>query len=338
MNFSPIYLYLGTELGEKKDTIEKLRKNIKNAFGQIDSYVYYASEDSLASVISVLENGALFSTARFVVIRNAELIKKKDDIQHLNDWIETAKKLGAQNDAFLVLDSDKNSVDNKLDKLIAKEHKKIFWEMFENRKEQWLSSWFSKNNLTITPDAIETILELVENNTEALRNECSRFPLCFDQGHCVTAEDVENVLSHNREESAFTLFNALADNEKTTKDRLSVSLSILQKLRQVKSANGIQIIAGLTYCYRKLRTWQLLHENANPSPFDLKINGFSSKKAQSQYRGASYIWNQSDIVAILALLSSTDMSLRSGGARVEDNVLQTMLYCIVMKKGLPIEN
>lgn len=337
MIFSPIYLYLGTELGEKKDTIEKLRKNIKNKYGQIDSYVYYASEDSVASVLSVLENGSLFSAARFVVIRGAELIKKKDDVQHLKDWIEIANKLGSQNDAFLILDSDKNSVDNKIDKLVPKESKKIFWEMFENRKEQWLSSWFIKNNLTITPDAIETILELIENNTEALRNECSRFPLCFDQGHCITAEEVESVLSHNREESAFTLFNALADNSKSTEDRLEVSLSILQKLRQVKSSNGIQIIAGLTYCFRKLRTWQALHEKAHPSDFDLKINGFSSKKAQAQYLGASRIWSQTNIVAVLALLSSTDMSLRAGGAIVENNLLQTMLYCIVMKKGVLLE-
>jgi len=338
MLLSPVYLYLGTELGEKKDAINKLQKQIELQFNQIDSYIYYPSEDSINSIVSVLENGSLFSGARFAVIRNAELIKKKEDILLINEWIETAKKLGSKNDAFLVLTSDENSVDKKLEKLIPKETKKIFWEMFENRKEQWLYSWFKKNGLSIEEEAVEAILELVENNTEELGNECSRFPLCFEKGHCVTIDDVDNVITHNREESAFTLFNALCDSSNPPNIRLSISLSILQKLRHSKSANAIQLIAGLTYCFRRLHAWQVLHLKGNPSAFDLKINGFASKKAQAQYANASKIWNLTNTVALLALMSSTDMQLRSGGAAFEENILQLMLYSITMKNGIPIDS
>jgi DNA polymerase-3 subunit delta len=337
MILAPVYLYLGTELGEKNDAIAKLQKEVEKQFNQIDRYVYYPSEDSVSTIVSVLENGSLFSGARFAVVRNSEIIKKKEDIQLLSDWIETAKKLGSQNDAFLVLTSDENSIDKKVEKLIPKENKKIFWEMFENRKEQWLSSWFQKNGLSIEDEAVESILEMLENNTEELRTECSRFPLCFEKGHCVTVSDVDNVLSHNREESAFTLFNALSDSFKSPTIRLAVSLSILQKLRHAKAANGIQLIAGLTYCFRKLQIWQNLHTNGCPSDFDLKINGFSSKKAQSRYTSASRIWNQRNTVALLALMSSTDMQLRSGGTNIEESVLQLMIYCITMKNGIAID-
>ena len=47
--------------------------------------------------------------------------------------------------------------------------------MFEDRKEQWLESFFRKNGYKTDPDVAELILSLVENNTEALRTECSRF-------------------------------------------------------------------------------------------------------------------------------------------------------------------
>lgn len=337
MIFSPVYLYLGSEVGEKNDTISKLQIAVEKQFNQIDRYIYYPSEDSVSKIVSVLGNQSLFSAARFVIIRNADEIKKKEDVQLLSEWIQTASKIGSQNDAFLVLTSDTNSIDKKLEKIIPKANKKIFWEMFENRKEQWIISWFKKNQLTIDSDAIQTILEMVDNNTEELRNECSRFPLCFEKDHCVTVEDVENVISHNREESAFTLFNALSDSDKMPAERLSISLSILQKIQQSKASNGIQLIAGLTYCFRKLRAWQNLHAEGRPSDFDLKINGFSSKKAQQQYLRASRIWNLTNTVALLALLSSSDMHIRSVGTSVENIVLQTMIYSIVIKKGIPIE-
>jgi hypothetical protein len=33
-------------------------------------------------------------------------------------------------------------------------------------------------------------------------------------------------------------------------------VSILQKIRNSKESNGIQFIAGLTWCFRKLKLWQ----------------------------------------------------------------------------------
>lgn len=179
---------------------------------------------------------------------------------------------------------------------------------------------------------------MVENNTESLRNECSRFTLCFAAGHTINIDDVENVLAHNREETAFSLFNALSDNSKVPVDRLSSSLSILQKLNQTKSSNSIQLIAGLSYCFRKLRIWHTLHASGRPSDFDLKINGFSSKKAQKRYAHASNIWNLRSTIALLALMSSTDMQIRSGGATHEKNILQVMIYCIVIKNGIALED
>ena len=80
--------------------------------------------------------------------------------------------------------------------------------MFENRKPQWVENFFRKNGFSISPDAVEQILEMVENNTESLKSECSRFFFCFEKGTTITSDDVEKILSHNREENAFTLFDS----------------------------------------------------------------------------------------------------------------------------------
>lgn len=70
-----------------------------------------------------------------------------------------------------------------------------------------------------------------------------------------------------------------------------------------------------------------------PSEFDLKIKGFSSKKAQNQYAGAQRIWDEHRTLPVLALLSKTDMDIRSAGTILEETMLCSMLYSLVYKDG-----
>lgn len=328
----PLFIYTGPESGERNDAIEKFRKDFAKKAGELDCHTLYALETSVNDLVTLLQNGSLFASARFVVFRNAELIKTKDEIEQIAAWQKGAQKAGTD-DAVLFLVSDEIGIDKRLEALASKENKRIFWEMFEDRKEKWLFDFFRKNGFQIEQSAVELILDLIENNTEALRNECSRFFSCFDKSHLITADDVNNILSHNREESPFTLFEAICDTSKKDTVRLENALLILQKIRQSKESNAIQLIAGLTYCFRMLRTWHQVNLDY-PSEFELKKAGFSSKARQQQYAGAAKIWNDNQSAACLALLSECDYKIRSLGSAVEDTLLQTMLYSIVLKKGL----
>ncbi len=330
----PLFIYTGPESGERNDAIEKFRKDFGKKAGDLDCHTLYAGETTVNDVLTLLQNGSLFAAARFVVLRNAELIKTKEEIEQISSWQKATQKAGTD-DAVLFLVSDETGIDKRLEALASKENKKIFWEMFEDRKEKWLFEFFRKNGFQIAQSAVELILDLIENNTEALRNECSRFFSCFDKTHVITADDVNNILSHNREESPFTLFEALCETSKTDTERFETALLILQKIRQSKESNAIQLIAGLTYCFRMLRTWHKVNLEY-PSEFELKKAGFTSKTRQQQYARGAKIWNDNQASACLALLSESDNKIRSLGNAVEDTVLQTMLYAIVLKRGLPL--
>jgi len=331
-----VYLFTGPEIGERNDVILNLRVQMKKKLGALDEYTFYASETKLIDVLSLLMNESLFAAARFIVLNGAEQIKKKEDLELLSKWIKTSGN--GDNNSVLILVSDENSCDKKLEALIPKDNKRIFWEMFENRKEQWLLGYFKKNGYGITPDAVDLILDMVENNTEALKTECSRFFMFFEKGYTVTVDDVEKFLSHNREESAFTLFDSMCEVSKSFNARFETSLEIYQKIKMSKESSGVQLIAGLTYCFRRLTIWhKIFEENSNPSEFDLKIKGFSSKKAQNQYKNASKIWKKTDVMNILALLAKSDMEIRSTGSIFEDTILQMLLYSIIIKKGQSLE-
>ncbi len=338
-NVVPLWLYAGPEIGNKNDEIKKLQSQAKKQLGDIDEDVFYANETSISEILSLLQNGSLFSQGRLVILRSAEVIKKKEDIAILADWAKACeKKSASENTSWLIMTSDELSVDKKLENIVPKENKKVFWEMFENQKSDWLKNWFSKEGFSIDADAIDTILDLVENNTETLRSECSRFPLCFDKGHRISVDDVDTVLSHNREESPFTLFASMCDRDKSPEERLSASLLILQHIRNSKESSYVQLIAALSHCFRRLKVWHLLHEeNSYPSDFDLKIKGFASKKMQQQYSAASKLWSKKETVLCLSMLSQTDMKIRTTGNMIEEITLQELLYSLVLKKGRELQ-
>jgi len=316
-NNSPIYLYTGPEFGERDDAVQAVKNSLKKKFGPIDEHLFYLSETPVSQALTILMSGTLFSDGVCVVCKNAELIKKKDDIQMISDWLENAEESTA-----LILISDEVSVDAKLDKIVPASNKKKFWEMFENQKLPWVQNYFKKNGFSIQSGAAQLILDMVENNTQELKNECSRFFVCFPKDHVINSDDVESILTHNREESAFTLFNQISDSSENAQVRFEKGLAILQKIRLSKENSSVMIIAGLSSCFRKLVLW---HKNGEEVIF-----GTLMKK---QYRSAVSIWSVGQATAILSLLASTDMEIRSGGTMLEDVLLQKLLYEIVIKKG-----
>ena len=317
---SPIFLYTGPEFGKRNDAVEAVKASHKKQFGVIDEHSFYLLETPFSEVMTILQSGTLFSDGVCVVCRNAELIKKKDEIQMIADWLENPDP-----SAVLILVSDEVSVDSKLEKLVPTANRKKFWEMFESDKLPWVTSYFSKNGYRIQQSAAKLILELIENNTQALAAECSRFFVVFPKDHEITETDVDSVLPHSREENVFSLFRQISDNTLSPQVRLEKGISILQKIRLSKENSSVMIIGGLASCFRKLEDWHKRGEAAIPQAM-----------LQKQYRGAAKVWTIGQTAAILAVLASTDMEIRSGGSQMEDVLLQKMLYEIIIKNGAQI--
>ena len=325
----PVYLFTGPEFGERNDAIENLKNSVSKKFGSVDNYLFYASETPVNEFMSVLQNESLFSEATFITVKNAETIKKKDEIEIILNWIKNVKS----ENAVLVLISDEISVDSKIEKAVPSSNQKKFWEMYEDKKLPWLQNYFSKNGYTLTEDAGNLILSLIENNTQSLKAECSKFFICFPKGTKITEETVDKILTHTREENAFSLFDAMSNSQKTSQERFQNSLEILQKIRLSKENSSVMIIAGLSSCFRKLSLWHKLRLEGKNDDFNLKINGFSSAKIKKQYLSAAKNWTSGETSAILSILAETDMNIRSGGTLLENTLLEKALYEIIIKKG-----
>jgi DNA polymerase-3 subunit delta len=307
-----VHLFLGPEIGEKEEAIQEIRKKLQGTARGMEEMSFYAGETPVSGIVSILRNGSLFADARFFLIKNTEVLKKKEEIETLAAYIKSP-----QDNTALILISENTGIDKTIEKAVGAAGKKLFYELFENRKIEWIATFFSKQGCRISEDGITAILEMVENNTEALRRECLRLMLFLGKEKVIEAEDVEKWLSHTREESAFTLFSRIASGD------FSKSLESLRTLLAAKET-PIAIFGGLASCFRKLRNYaHLLEKGMGYDDFELKKIGLSHPKSRQDYAQAR---RRYDADICLALLAEYDLKIRSSSSALEALTMDMFLY------------
>jgi DNA polymerase-3 subunit delta len=321
------FLFLGPELGEKLDALEAIRKDVSGAAGKpastassslspsIEETSFYAGETPVSRIVSIIKNGSLFSDERLFMVKNAEAVKKKEEVALLVSCLE---KPG--DGVTIILLSDETRLDKRIEDAVPRDRRRIFWELFENRKSEWVTSFFRRQGCRIDEGGVAAVLEMVENNTDALRRECTRLAFFLGKEKTIGAADVEQCLSHTREESPFTLFAALA------RGNLALSLDIERALLGAKQSPQA-ILAGLAWCFRKLRDYFALRESnepGDPNDFEMKKIGLGSQKVRADYVEAARRWKNAD--GALAAIGEYEYLFRSSGGGFEEVLMDTFIY------------
>jgi DNA polymerase-3 subunit delta len=310
------YLFTGPEIGEKYDEVDRIRTALRKQYGgSFEETSFYALETTAGEITSDILSGSLFSTGRLFLIKNSEAVKKKEEVKLLASCLESIDE-----HTTVILLSDENKIDNTLEKCEGVQ-KKIFWEMFENRKKEWLSAFFRREGYSASDAAIETILELVENNTDALRSNCRTLFLFCDKNRTINETDVERLLSHTRAESTFTLFSVIAAGN------LERSIEILHTLLDAKES-AVSIFAGLLWCWHKLGSYAALAAQGAVNDFELRKIGVTSPKAKEDYRSAARRYDVYAAGKCAALTVETDINIRSLGTALERVMMERYLVAV----------
>jgi DNA polymerase-3 subunit delta len=304
------YLFLGPEIGEKQDAVGEIRDRLRRG-GNFEETSFYAGETPVSRICAILLNGSLFADSRLFLIKNAELITRKDETALLASYIESPEP-----STTLILISGETGISKVIEEKVDRRNRRVFWELFENRKTEWVESFFRRGGCRIDAGGIEAILELVENNTDALRRECSKLMLFMGKERIINGEDVEKWLSHTREESAFTLFSRIAAGDIS---KGIESLHALLAARETPQA----ILAGLAWCFRRLRDYLAL---SGAGETDMRKIGLASPKARADYTLAAGRYDMAAAEDCLSLTAEYDVLVRSCGTGLEP-VLMDLYLC-----------
>ena len=308
------WLFLGPEIGEKQNAVNEIRKKL--SVQALEEIVYYAGDAAVSTMVSDILNGSLFADTRLFFIKSAQAITKKDDVSLLVSCISSLPDA-----TFLILISEETSIAKGFDKIFTQTNKRVFWELSDSRKVEWVKDFFSKAGFRIGAEGIQTILELVENNTTALRQECGRLIFFLDKNREISGEDVEKWLSHTRQESAFILFSRIAVGD------LSRSIESCRMLLSAKESLPA-VFAALASCFRKLIAYLALKEAGISDEFEFRKIGVSSPGAKRDYAAAARLYNTAAAESCLALTAEYDLLLRSALSFPDQILMDRYLYKI----------
>jgi DNA polymerase-3 subunit delta len=293
MSPAPVHLFLGPEEGEKMAAVSEIRAALQQVHGDgLEEHSFYAFETPADQVVSLLRNGSLFGSGSLVRYRAVEHLKRKDEIAPL-----AAYAAAPAEGAVLILESPEVSVAKGLEQVSGSRNKKIFWEMFDDQKHGWLLGYFRRHKVEIETEAVDLMLELVQNNTLDLRQEADR--LIAYVGQRITAEDVDQYIYHAREESVFSLFDAIMSED------LDHALDVAGKL--LAGSEAIQIVIGLSWQLDRLFHLQELRRAGIPDRglFDALTRStgqrITSKRAQKNLTEAMRRYSPEECSAIKVL-------------------------------------
>ena len=316
------YLLLGPELGEKKEFIKNLKGQLEKKYSAPpEEYSFYPYDTETADIISVLQNISLFSPVKLVIINNFTEIRKKDF-----DLIYSYLKNPAP-DSFLVLADDGIKADAKIDKLIPPSNKKIFWEMFENKKKSWIINFFRREKIEIDSSAVDFLSDMLESSTDVLADECSKLIRFFAPGDIITEDNIESFFYDRKEENMFSLFDRLAGCE------LQKSIETAKNIFLSGESSPVQILSGLLWQLRNLYELKILTEERKPfqeACLSLKIR---SKKMQKTFQTALKNYSLQEIEELISMIAEFDVFFRNVRQDIQLIMFPLFIYYFTEKKG-----
>ncbi len=337
----PAYLLLGPENGQKSQEIKNIRQACTAEYGgPPELYRFYPFETEQGEILQVLRNQNLFAEHSLVILSQAETLNAAQ-VKMITEYLKKPSR-----SATLIIISAESRVSKKIENCIDRSARKIFWEMFEDRKREWLTRFFREYKLDISDEAVELILELVENNTYDLKAACSQLALYFlgkehtapasspRDFHEISVKEVETYIYHSRRENVFSLFKAIADSN------LEQTLEVYRTLLYAGEADPAALLPGLLWQFRRLRSFRELRESGVSEEQAFKgvaVLGKSTpitgKRNQQTYRTAAANYSETDLAAIIIRISACDTMVREYGTSMQQLLIEMMLYDCIVKGG-----
>lgn len=317
MPAAALHLLLGPEDGKKKEYLNTLLSTITKREGQEpERFSLYAGEQGISEAVTLLRTGSLFNPHCVVLYHGAESIKTADDLALLAKYAKAPSAEGT-----LILLSQETRVSKKIENCIPKSQVKIFWELFENQKEQYIMRYLRDHKRSIEPDGLQLLLETVENTTDQLRSACDRLLSMFPEGTSITEDHIDEFLFHSKQESVFSLFHAVGRRD------LERALDILHTLLVLQDVKPFQAVAGISWQMRRLlAAKERLERGVAPADIWVQLN-IRGKRNQEQLLRAARSFSLVELQDRMRLTAEVDTALRT----YRSGVYQHLMFLFVFR-------
>ena len=337
------YLLFGPEDGLKADWLADEKKRVLSAHPDAEVHQLFVGDDRGEDLEAVLMQPSLFSTIRFVIVKQYENRTAKDGFEKaVVSFIES----GGDDAELIVISSEKSKskVSQKIQKAPESKVRIIFfWELFDSQKRTWIRNAFQKEGFSITADAVSELLYSVDNNTAEMRNLVSAISLYFNAsgrgGGEITSDDIRKYSVQTRGEDGSTLFQAIAESD------LDHAEAIIASILSTDSAAPVRAFSTVVSKFRMLESFESLkaegyHDERafseadclSPYPSFFPTKGIR-KTEWPLYRKAAEAYPLEDTRRIISYLGKMDSEMKNAPSEWQLTIFSTVVAAIIHFKG-----
>lgn len=321
-----VYLLLGPENGLREDFI----KNKKASIGQCEMSRFYAFDNYEEELFAQLNNSDLFADKKLIILDEAQEIKTKDQAKGIVDYINNPS-----DSVTFLISSKELYIHPDIMSAVKADNIVKFYELFESKKNDWLRNFFKRNNLEIQDSACAAIIEKVENNIQEFEAVCTQLAvyLTSNKKDVVTESDVEDFLSHTRQETDFSLFAYIA------RKNLSGALECLLALIHTndEAAMAAVLASRLANYFRRLLSIEINISKRMSIDDAIKTKYFDSDRPvvmprdKDTYKAAVSNYTVSDIKRILKTLAKYDIEIKESGTYLQQTIMEKCIMDIIRR-------
>jgi DNA polymerase-3 subunit delta len=309
-----LYLLIGEERYFSERCLAHLRAMLVNEeLREFNEDIFYASEVDMEKVVESLQMMPVMVEKRLVILKEAHLLTEKDWAQ-----LDEVKELNKDTVVFVILA-------HQLDKRKKSIKKWLDWgSVIECNTPQdaaragWIRSMAKEKGLELDNESLGYLVQMGGNTLEELDRDLDKLFLFFGEPRRITIGDVAQVLERSREESIFSLAEAVAK-----KDRPQ-ALFLFHRLHD----QGESEIALVALIARHLR---ILLKIKEAQSLGIKGPSLAQKVGVNNYFLGNYVqqashWSESSLASALVALAEIDRQLKSSSLAPDLWMEQFLLF------------
>lgn len=297
--FSPLYFFYGDEPYLLNQIPDRFKYSVldENSY-DFNFSSFYARDVEVSVLKDAVETLPIMTQNRLVILKNAQDLSD-------SEWgeLETLISNPVDTTVFVIIadkiDKRKKWVKQLLDKSLSVEFKKPF----ENQIPQWIHFLAQNEGLVFSQPAIHRIHRLVGNQLTELSHQISKIKDYVGDRKTVEVADINEVVSHSKEESVFDFTKAIGH-----KDRVMALEQLVSLFDQ--GENEMAIIALLA---RHMRILLTVRSGMDQGLGGAKLASLAQVPAYfiESYCDQARQWPVKKIEEALIILADTDKALKS---------------------------
>ena len=317
--YQPVYFLMGEESYYTDKISDYISKNIlTEEEKEFNQTTLYGKDIDVSTVIGEAKQFPFGSTYRVVIIKEAQDIKKIEDLEiYLDNPLPSTILVICYK--YKKIDKRKSFGKNLSKKCILFESKKLY----ENQIPSWIKSEVKELGFSIDDKSANILTQYLGNDLSKINNELSKLVLHLKTGEQITPKIIEDNIGISKDFNVFELQNALG-----IKDVLKSNQIIKHFSENPKNHPFVLTLSSLFTFFQKVMIYQNLKDKRSKNAASaLGVNPYFV----SQFQTAARNYPMKKLFKIFTYLKEYDLKSKgvNNTSTPEDELLKELTFKIL---------